>query len=74
MKAQNNILEKANDAIKSTERFLAKYDQQDTTAQTCGFCSYIDMLVNFESTNIEYAILTEYAALGFILHGYTTNN
>lgn len=74
MKAQNNIIKQANDAIKSAERFLAKYNQQDTTAQNCGFSSYIDMLINFESTSIEYAILTKYAALGFILNGYTTNN
>lgn len=70
MKAQ----ETNNNVIESVPRFLAKYDQQDTTAQNCGFSSYIDMLVNFESTSIEYSILTKYAALGYILHGYTTNN
>lgn len=69
MKAQQT-----NNVIESFDRFLAKYSQQDATAQNCGFSSYIDMLVNFESTNIEYAILTKYAALGFILRGYTANN
>lgn len=74
MKTQNSILKQANDAIKEAERLLAKYDQQDTTAQNCGFSSYIDMLVHFERTSIEYSILTKYAALGFILNGYTARN
>lgn len=69
MKAQQT-----NNIIESVQRFLAKYEQQDATAQNCGFPSYIDMLVNFESTNIEYAILTKYAAMGFILNGYTAIN
>lgn len=69
MKAQQT-----NNIIESVDRFLAKYEQQDATAQNCGFPSYIDMLVNFESTSIEYSILTKYAAFGYILNGYTTNN
>lgn len=70
MKAQQTN----NNVIESVTRFLAKYEQQDATAQNCGFPSYIDMLVNFESTSIEYSILTKYAALGYTLNGYTARN
>lgn len=69
MKAQQT-----NNNLTSIDRFMAKYDQQDTTAKICGFPSYIDMLVHFERTSIEYSILTKYAALGYILHGYTARN
>lgn len=70
METQDNT----QNTLQPANRLLEKYDQQDTTAQNCGFNSYIDMLVNFESTSIEYSILTKYAALGFTLYGYTARN
>jgi len=39
-------------------RFLAKYEQQDSTAAACGFDSYITMIVELNYFGNDYGVLS----------------